>query len=129
MPTDFSLRIYFQDTSGWSYEDYDQLPVSRPCVIIFHLNHEEARVDAAELLHGTRKLLEDIQASPASQGNGNWHDLDAPEANCLHVVVCRGNHKAELEPSVLQAADKSDRIWILPVLNRADVDQVAAVFA
>jgi hypothetical protein len=129
VPTGFSLRIYSQDpVGGSSYEDYDQLPVSRPCVVVFHLNHEEARADAAELLHATRKLLGDIQASLTSKDSGDWHDLIDLEANRLHVVVCKGSHKVSLEPAVLLAADKShNRTWILPVLNRADAHNVAGV--
>ena len=129
MPSDFSLRIYYQSsTEDWSCEEYTQLPVSRPCVVIFHLNQDEARPDAHTLIGGTGKLLAELQAVLDSKTTQDWHHLDVPEANWLHVMVCKGNTLANLEPTILQAADKSDgRTWILPVFNLADRDRVSAV--
>jgi TIR domain len=128
MPSDFSLRIYYPSSAeDWSCEEFTQLPVSRPCVIIFHVNQDEARPDSLALLDGTRKLLAELQAA-YSETTQDWHSLDVPEANWLHVIVCKGNYLANLEPAILQAADKSDgRTWILPVFNLAERDSVSTV--
>lgn len=129
MPNDFSLRIYYQSsTEDWSCEEYTQLPVSRPCVVIFHVNQDEARPDAHTLLDGTRKLLAGLQAALDSNSTQDWHRLGVPESNRLHVIVCKGNNLANLEPAILQAADRSDgRTWILPVFNLTERDRVSAV--
>lgn len=129
MPLDFSLRIYSQGRDGgWSYEDYLQLPVSRPCIILFHLNHEEARAEAEELTEGIRKVLGDLKASSSAvRGWGDWHDLDDRGANRLHVVVCKGYQQANLEPAVLEQVRIDDRVWVLPVVNISDKDKVHAI--
>src|SRR5580692_4661843 len=105
MPTDFSLRLYFKSFSGdWVYDEYEQLPVARPCLVFFHLNDEGAREDANELLEATGKLLEDIQATHVLQRTGDWREFSDLEANRLHVVVCKGSISAEIDADILAAA-------------------------
>lgn len=128
MTNDFALRLYFQASANeWLYEEYDELPLPRSCVIVFHLNHDDAAAHANALIDGTRVLLRQLEAVLHDTRSGDWRQLD-PGANTLHVLVCCGDYPAQLEAEILRDADDPDRrTWILPVFSIVAKDHVTAV--
>ncbi len=134
MSLDFSVRVYFQggenpgDSTGyWRYEEYERLPVSRPCVIVFHVNADDAQPEVHTLIAEVRDLLGKLEAVEGGSASKSWEgisDADAREMNWLHVLVCNGPQRATLDQRILNAAKARDHVWILPVFRIADKDCV-----
>ena len=123
----FAVRLYFQNGNDeWEFQDFEELPVARSCVVVIHHNHVNAKKSADNLISAVRKLLGDLDAkvATAEMRRGHWSEADADDVNLLHVLVCDGTQPARLDPKIYQSVNASDRAWILPVIKREFADSV-----
>ncbi len=119
MEAEFAVRLYFADENSVSFEDFEQLPTARPCVIVLHYNHPDARDRAKDLLSSIRKLLGELGAKVAGgpQEVTSFTHAEPDDINLLHVLVCDGAHAAHLNSSIHWSVEEHDRAWILPVMK------------
>jgi hypothetical protein len=116
---DFALRLYSQnERDNWRYRSFENLPVVRPCIVVIHFNHEQARQTKDRLIIALEKSLDEIGATRTADADGNWEDLQIGTANWLHVVVCDGVHIAKLDQKVMDSVNRTDTAWILPIMEK-----------
>lgn len=125
MNPQFAFRVYFPGAeTGATFTEFVDLPVTRPCAAVIHLNQITARAQAEQLIAAIAEAIKKMGGAVASTGSGSWQELPGEGVNCLHVVVCEGTFMAKLDPPVLEAIGRSSTSWILPVLNKKASDSV-----